>query len=618
YEAGLIQDIIQEISTQLDRTPLDVATYPVGMDSRVLELKTILNLQSKDDVLMVGLWGQGGVGKTTLAKAIYNAIFKEFQVSSFLERVRENSKNSNDLVPLQVKLLSELTPRKKITVFNVGGGSRLIQERLCNKKVLIILDDVDDERQLNALARDHEWFAKGSRIIITTRDKHLLTSHGVDHIYEVKTLEDGEALELFRRHAFQRNRKIEIRSSLVDSVLHYAKGLPLPLEVLGSFLCGRGEHEWKSTLQKLTKSTNKKINDVLKVSYDGLEDNEKEIFLDIAFFFKGQMTEYIKKVLDGCDFDTIIEVQILIERSLISEEKGYLHMHDLIQAMGIDIVKEESRDDPSQRSRLWLHDDVFYVLSGDVGTSSIKAIVLVLPELPKPEETYICPNAFANMRKLRLLILRNVDTSFQGPIHLPNELRWLEWTNWSMIPEFGHGPNKLVGPDMQNGKIKQVPGQFKDFIKLKFISFSGCQSLVCMPDLNCTPNLEILDLYWCKNLERAHESVSYHNKLQFLNLGGCSKLHHLPDVLHSKNLQLLNLNGCSKLQRLPHFSDKMKGLQGLYLQSTSIEGLPASIENLVSLGEMDLSYCKKLTILPSSIYNLLNLESLELFGCSKL
>ncbi|XP_039156896.1 TMV resistance protein N [Eucalyptus grandis] len=615
YEAGLIQEIVRIISTQLDRTPLNVAKYPVGIDSRVQELQTILNLQSKDDILMVGLWGQGGIGKTTLAKAIYNAIFREFQGSCFLDRVNENSKSFTDLVHLQKKLLSQVL-RKESIVFSVDEGSQLIQDRLSNKKVLIILDGVNDEDQLNALAGDCKWFGKGSRIIITTRNKRLLTSHGVysDKLYKVTTLKCGEALELFRKHAFLRSQKIKIRSNLVNSVLHYAKGLPLALEVLGSFLCGKGEHHWESTLEKLAQSPKKKINDVLKVSYDGLKDDVKEIFLDIACFFKGQQTKYIREVLDCCDFKTTFGVHNLIELSLISEEDGTLQMHDLIKRMGMKIVKGECRDDAGKCSRLWLYDDVLDVLSGGVGTDAIKAIVL---KLPKFEETYICPNAFTNMGQLRLLILHNVGNSFQGPIRLPSQLRCLELHSCALIPEFGYGRKRLVRLDMPNSKIKELP-KFKDFIKLKFISFSECQSLVCIPDLNCTPNLEILDLYKCKNLESVHESVSYHNKLQLLNLGDCSKLHHLPDVLHSKNLQLLNLNGCSKLQRLPDFSDKMKRLQGLYLQSTLIEGLPASIENLVSLGEMDLDYCENLTILPSSIYRLPNLELLTLRGCSNL
>ncbi|KAK3416175.1 hypothetical protein EUGRSUZ_H02019 [Eucalyptus grandis] len=605
-EVGFIQHIVQEISTQLDRTPLNVAMFPVGIDSRVQELKTILNLQSKDDVLMVGLWGQGGVGKTSLAKAIHNAIFREFQGASFLERIRENSKNSIDLVPLQEKLLSEVLPRKKLIVYSVGGGSQLIQDKLCNKKVLIILDDVDDAFQLNALAGDCEWFGKGSRIIITTRNKHLLTSHGInwDHIYEVKALEDGDALELFRKHAFRGNQEIEISKNLVNQVLRYARGLPLALEVLGAFLCGRREPEWESTLKKLAKSPYEKINDVLKVSYDGLEPYAKEIFLHIACFFKGRSKEYIKKVLDSCEFHTTIGIKILIERCLISEEVEEIQMHDLIQLMGMDIVKDEDRDDPINHSRLWLRDDVLDVLSED--------------KLPKPEDMYIGPDAFTKMKNLRLLILFNVNNSIQGPIHLPNELRWFEWPNCGSTLEFSHGPKKLVGLDMRNSKIKVAPRQFKEFKKLKHINFHKCQSLVCMPDINCTPNLKELDLSECKNLERVHESIGYHDNLQLLNLSGCSKLHHFPNVLQSKNLLLLDLNCCPKLQRFPDIPDKIKGLHKLRLAGTSIEELPASIENLVSLIELQLFNCKKLAILPSSIYRLNNLQTLSLSGCSKL
>ncbi|XP_048133014.1 disease resistance protein RUN1-like [Rhodamnia argentea] len=593
-EAGFIQHIVEEISTQLGRVPLDVAKYPVGIDSRVQQLRTILNLQSKDDVLVVGLWGQGGVGKTTLAKAIYNAVFREFQGSSFSEHVRENSKSPSGMVALQEKLLSEVLLGKTFKVYSVARGSCLIRDRLHNKKVLIILDDVDAAWQLDALAGNCQWFGNGSRIIITTRDKHILVSHGVnpDHMYEVKALENSAALELFRKHAFQGNQEIEISNNLVDSVLCYASGLPLALEVLGSSLCGRGENEWKSTLQKLAKSPDKKINDVLKVSYDGLEHYAKEIFLDIACFFKGQDTEYIKKVLDSCDFDTIIGINNLIERCLIKDERGTLQMHDLIQSMGMDIVKEECRDYPEKRSRLWLYDDVLDVLRGDVGTDSIKAIVLKLQE---PEVKYISPSAFTNMRKLRLLIPHNVENSFSGPIHLPNELRWFEWPRCPTIPEFRDGPKKLVGLDLSNTNITRVLKQFKCFGKLKFITLKKCPSLVCMPDLSCTPTLEELDLSGCENLERAHESVAYHEKLWKLDLGGCPKLQRFPDI-----------------------PNKNKSLRKVYLYGTSIEELPASIENLVSLEGMDLSYCKKLTILPSSIYRLQNLFNPSLNDCSKL
>jgi hypothetical protein len=82
---------------------------------------------------------------------------------------------------------------------NIGTDhrlSRVIENRLHTKKVFIVLDDVDGEDQLEALAGSHGWFGEGSRIIITSKDRHLLNNY-VDVTYEVKVLNDLEALRLF-------------------------------------------------------------------------------------------------------------------------------------------------------------------------------------------------------------------------------------------------------------------------------------------------------------------------------------------------------------------------------------------------------------------------------------
>ncbi|KAF8029329.1 hypothetical protein BT93_E1884 [Corymbia citriodora subsp. variegata] len=609
-----IQRIVKEIAAHLGRTPLDVAKHPVGINSRVAKLKSMFNLKLDDSALMVGLWGQGGIGKTTLAKAIYNDISGQFEGSCFLADVREASKDCKDLVTLQENLLSEILLREqRLVVPCVAAGKNLIQERLCHKKVLLILDDVDDSRQLDALAGEIKWFGNGSLVIFTTRDEHLLIAHRIDqeHVYAIKPLDDSEARKLLSKHAFSTHQTLEIRIDLVDGVLNYAQGLPLALEVLGSFLCGRKEDEWESTLRKLSTSPNKSINDVLKISYDGLEENEKEIFLHIACFFKGRNSEYVKKVLECCDLEPIIGFRVLIERSLIRIRYKIIKMHDLIQLMGIDIVNKECRDDPRRRSRLWLYNDVLDVLQNKKGGCDVKAIVLEPPEL---KVLSIRPNAFKKMTRLKLLIVHNVHNSFQGPIWLPNELRWIQWAGhgfWN--PHFSPGPKKLMRLEMSNCSIAGVVKLNKDFQRLRYIKLSDCESLVSTPDLSFAPNLEELKLWNCKNLIEAHESIAYHDKLQVLHFQWCPELHVFPNVLKTQNLRDLNLSVCSKFERFPDISHELGGLKKLSIVHTAIKELPASIENLVSLEVMYLDICKNPVHIPSNIYKL---QKLQLFRSS--
>ncbi|KAL3725634.1 hypothetical protein ACJRO7_030636 [Eucalyptus globulus] len=548
-EAELIQRIIKELSIHLGRTPLHVANYPVGIDSRVEEVISLSQKELDDnDVLMIGLWGPGGIGKTTIAKAIYNAIEREFEKSSFLEQVRENSNKSNGLVGLQEKLLSQILYPRHLTVCSKDDGISLIRERLCSKKILLVLDDVDHLDQLNALVGQDNWFGKGSRIFVTSRDRHLLTSsHCKNCVYEVETLKKDEAQDLFVWHAFPNNKKVEIREDLIDKALHYSSGLPLALEVLGSFLRGRNEPAWESALRKLSNSPDKYIDRVLKISFNGLEENEREIFLDFACFFKGKSIEYIKKLLDGCGFETTIGIEILIDRSLIRNEHGTLQMHDLVQLMGQNIVNQECTDDPGKRSRLCLLEDVQDILCEDTGVNAVKAIVLDLPALKGgrtmiSEERTISPDAFRNMKMLRMLILKEVHSSSQDPVYLPNNLRWLEWSNAPFL-EFGSGRKKLVGLDIQESQIRQVDGKFKNFECLKYINFRQCKSLLQkIPQL--PPNMRTLLAKGCKSLQEFPNLSGLSAECLEVDLSSCRELFrkgaNTTDVLSLKELPKLS------------------------------------------------------------------------------
>ncbi|XP_030551777.1 disease resistance protein Roq1-like [Rhodamnia argentea] len=157
---------------------------------------------------------------------------------------------------------------------------------------------------------------------------HLLTSHGVNEIYEAKPLNRAESLQLLSRHAFPKGAKMEMSRDLVDGVLRYANGLPLALVVLGSVLQGRSKEQWKSALNKLAGHQNEMINNVLKISFEALDDQQKQIFLDVGCFFVGKDCKYVNQVLDACGFEPLIDVQVLVERSLTSTENhfsGYKH-----------------------------------------------------------------------------------------------------------------------------------------------------------------------------------------------------------------------------------------------------------------------------------------------------
>ena len=173
-ESEFIQQIVEEISnSKLYRNPLHVATYPVGVNSRMEALEKLLDIES-NDVRMVGISGIGGIGKTTIAKAIYNSISYEFKAKSFLENVRERSKTHIGIIHLQEELLSNISQNKILKVNNVSRGTKMINEILSLKRFLIILDDVDNTYQIETLLGQCDCFASGSRIIMTRRYKSLL------------------------------------------------------------------------------------------------------------------------------------------------------------------------------------------------------------------------------------------------------------------------------------------------------------------------------------------------------------------------------------------------------------------------------------------------------------
>ena len=270
HESIAIQEILKRIFSKLNLVfQSTISKDLVGIESRVKEVLDLYLGEGSGDVRFVGICGMGGIGKTTLAQEIYKRIFGNFEASSFIANVKEETKNQG-LLFLQKQLLSKILIDSEIDIWNFHEGINVIGNILHNKKVLIVLDDVDRDEQLKALAGRRDWFGPGSRIILTSRDSHFLKRNGVDYIYTIKGLNNDEALDLFSWGAFKKTHPEESYMDLSMDFVNYAKGLPLALKVLGSSLFGRRIDAWRTARDKLKSKLNNKILDILQISFDGL------------------------------------------------------------------------------------------------------------------------------------------------------------------------------------------------------------------------------------------------------------------------------------------------------------------------------------------------------------
>ncbi|KAM5552847.1 disease resistance protein RPV1-like [Rosa sericea] len=617
YESKFINEIVGELSARVinPSCELQVAANPIGIESCREDVNRLLHTE-ENIVRMVGIWGPGGIGKTTIAKAVFNSIRCKFACSCFLADVR-----SNALIQLQKTLLFDILGDPNLKVNNVDIGVGLIKTRMRNKKVLLILDDVSHSSQLQNLVPSPFCFGPGSRILITTRDKRWLIAHQVDEVYEVKMLNDRQALKLFSLNAFKRNGPPGDYLSLAQRAVRYAQGLPLGLIVLGSHLFRRSREEWEATLDSCKEDPHIEIRDVLKISYDALGVDLKGYFLDIACFFKGESVDRVKPILEACyDLKPVTGIAQLQEKALIKINRDKIWMHDLIEEMGKDIVYQESPGEPGERSRVMSSKDVDHVLTNNTGTDKIIGIQTQV--FWQYSKTSLNAKSFSGMKNLRYISIDGIleYECFSRDIdYLSNQLRWLNWPKCSLqsFPSDFHA-NKLVKLNIPRSRgITRLWEGCKNFSRLTCMNLSGCESLTELPDFSGIPNLEELNLYGCSSLVKVPDSVGFLRNLVTLNVDGCSNLIMFPRKIHWKYVETISLHSC-KLEEFSEVGKEMASLRILDLSHNCIKELHPSIRNLIGLEELILRNCQNLTTLPHSIYELRNLRVLDVNDCPKL
>ncbi|KAH8942600.1 hypothetical protein BDL97_13G001300 [Sphagnum fallax] len=632
-EAELKTKIVRKVRDYLraSEPPLD-RPFQVGLEETSKAL--IRTLDSMEKVVgILSLFGMGGIGKTTLAEKIYFSFEKNdtFEKKSKLMSVRERP-----ILDLQKELAWDLF---REDVRSMEGFNRCFKHAI-DRKVLILIDDIDEKGQFDQLIPDINKLCPGSLIIITSRDsnvvnnivkvgnclKVLCLSHKMDLLSPI------DSRRLFNWHAFHSIDASDGFQELAKKVADACCNLPLALKVIGCLLFDKREKcdlesTWPQTIKTLSEEEG--ILGKLRISYDGLSTPaSKLMFLDIACFMIGQRENIAMQIFEACKSDykgPASSFYSLKDKCLVQlDEDGRIVMHDCLRDMGRQVVRNQSHNmKKGTPSHLWDPDMVQRVLQNKEGTNQVRGLSTFGIGCDGIGVTDVAEN-YRGMSRLRFLLLDgdNVKGDFSD---WSRELRWLRWINSDLktLPSEVHLPNLAVLDLTSNKKLMQIwPNDpeiiFKD---LRTLILSDCGALKELPeDIGKLLKLTELNLACCSSLKALPDSMFHLKELKHLDLSGCVKLEILPmEFGKLQGLVELNLSNCPQLRCLPDSIVHLSQLKTFrLLNCLNLKELPMEFGKLQSLVELELTCCDELECLPDSIVHLSQLKTLRLPWCEKL
>ncbi|KAJ7962622.1 putative disease resistance protein (TIR-NBS-LRR class) [Quillaja saponaria] len=384
--------------------------------------------------------------------------------------------------------------------------------------------------------------------------------------------------------------------------------------------------------------------EVLKLSYDELDDKEQSMFLDIACFFIENKNDAEKMLGDS----GITSLNVLIDLFLLSLiYEICIDMHDLIRKMGQQIVCQQSKEF-GKRSHLWCPEDVYHILKNNTGTDVVECISLDMSEI---KEVHLSAAALAKMPNLRLLKFyqsRLLDNHFSSKVHIPDVLERvsdrLQLFHWDGYPckflPLDFSLENLVELNMRGSHLEHLWDGIQELPSLRTIVLSYSKHLTEIPDLCRAPNLQhvflsdcekikkcpvvtsenMVQLDLCKTaIEEVPSSIGSLAKLKSLGLSDCELLKELPSSISNlQSLFQLKFSGCLRLEKFPDITEPMENLKRLRIERTAIKELPSSIQNLVGLVHLILLNCDDLEFIPRSICNLNSLKVFCISDCPKI
>uniref|UniRef100_M4EYP7 TIR domain-containing protein n=1 Tax=Brassica campestris TaxID=3711 RepID=M4EYP7_BRACM len=542
-KATMIEGIANDVLDKLLLTPSKDFDNFVGIEDHIAQMSALLHLES-EEVRMVGIWGSSGIGKTTIARVLFGRLSLHFQGSIYIDRrfisksmenySKSNPDDYNMKLHLQENFLSKILDKKIIEVDHLG----VVKGKLKDLKVLIIIDDLDDQVVLDTLVGGDEWFGPRSRAI--------LKGHGIKCIYEVGMPSENLALRMFCQSAFRQNYPPVGFMELASEVAARAGGLPLGLNILGSCLRARNKKYWVDMLPTLGKGLDGKIEKALRVSYDGLERKEHQaLFRHIACFLNGDEIKNIKLMLADSELNVDIGLETLVEKSLILTYR--LRNMDLQRSRNLKEIPNLS-------------------MAINLETLNL-AFCSSLVELPSSIQ-YL-----NKLKKLDVTFCENLEILPTG-MNLES-LERFTLKGCSRLKSFPDISTNISVLDLSETAIEEFPSSLR-LENLAELGMCRIKSenlwervqpltpLMAMLSSSLT-RLYLSDIPTLVELPSLFRNL---NKLKSLSIRHCINLETLPNGINLKSLDILDLTSCSRLRSFPDISTN---ISELFLSETGIE-----------------------------------------------
>ncbi|KAG5224076.1 disease resistance protein [Salix suchowensis] len=648
YEAEFIKRVVSDVACKLGNKTLHVAKHPVGISSkkmnmvrgrtepveehyvensgrllqpgvgatssRILEdntsetrgvpfptssnkpvgkafeenTKVIWSLLMDDEVSNIGIYGMGGVGKTTILQHIYNELLRRPDICDHVWWVTVSQDfNINRLQNLIAKRLDLDLSIEDVVSDRAAKLSEVLRKK---QKWILILDDLWNSFEPHEVGIHS--LLKGCKLILTTRSQMVCNQIACQHKIEVKSLSKREAWTLFMEqlgHDMAISLEIE---GLAKDIARECAGLPLGIITIARSLRGVDDlPEWRTTLMKLRewkfRDMDEKVFKVLRVSYDRLDDGLalKQCLLHCALFPEDDMIEREKLISYLIDDgiikgrrrqDAFDEGHMMLNRlqyvcllenvHRVYGDKRYVKMHDLIRDMAIHILQENSH--VIVKSGVQLKE----LPDAEEWTETLKIVSLMQNKFEKIPSSHspICPNLST------LLLCQN------------HQLVFIAESFFKQL----HGLKVL---DLSHTGIEKLPESVSDLVSLTALLLIDCGRLSYVPSLEKLRALESLDLYGT-SLEKMPQGMEFLSNLRYFRINGCGEKKFPSGILPKlSHLQVFALGECCTVEglevgclgKLETLQCHFKGLSDFVEYLTSRDGIQSLSTYKILVGKLN-------------------------------